>query len=134
MKRLFWFVAAGAAGFLVDAGSLTLLVHLTPINPFAARISSIARAMTATWLINRTLTFNKSKHSTAAEATRYAVIAILTAAINFGIYSGILLSWSTIWPAMAAALATGVTMFLSYFGYSKLVFGSSAQSSAESKN
>lgn len=124
MKKLFWFVAAGGTGFAVDAGSLTLLVHFTLLNPFIARILSIALAMLATWLINRTLTFNKSQHSTSAEAARYAAVAILTALINFGIYSGVMLLWPLLWPAIAAAFATGVTMFLSYFGYARLVFGS----------
>lgn len=124
MKRLIWFVAAGATGFLVDAGSLTLLVHLTPLSPFIARIFSIALAMTVTWLINRTRTFEKSSHSTAAEATRYGMVAIMTAVINYLIFSATMLMWPWLWPAFAAAVATGFTMFLSYFGYAKLVFGS----------
>jgi putative flippase GtrA len=126
MKRLFWFVAAGGSGFLVDAGSLTLLVQLTSLSPFIARILSIALAVTTTWLINRRLTFEKSPHSTAAEATRYGSVAFITALINYGLFSVIMLIWPALWPAIAAGMATIVTMFLSFFGYSKLVFSVSS--------
>jgi putative flippase GtrA len=127
MRKLVWFIAAGSAGFLVDAGSLTLLVQWTSLGPFIARILSIALAVTTTWLINRHLTFEKSPHSTAVEATRYGSVAFITALINYGLFSGMILIWPALWPAIAAGMATIVTMFLSFFGYSKLVFGSKAK-------
>lgn len=131
MKRIVRFVVAGGIGFLVDAGSLTLFVNLTPLDPFIARIVSIAIAMVATWLFNRTITFGRSQHSTASEATRYGTVAIVTSLTNYAIYSGTMLLWPSLWPAIAVAVATTFTMFMSYFGYSKLVFGSSTKSSAK---
>ncbi len=122
MKRLFWFAVAGGTGFTVDVGVLVFLTHLTPLNPFAARIVSIACAMCATWLVNRTFTFMKSRHSTAQEAGRYGMVAIGTALINYALYSGSMLLFPALWPAIAAGFATSITMLLSFMGYSKLVF------------
>jgi putative flippase GtrA len=122
MKRLFWFAVAGGTGFTVDVSVLVFLTHVLSLNAFVARIVSIACAMCATWLMNRTFTFMKSRHSTAQEATRYGLVAIATALINYGLYSGTMLLFPALWPAIAAGFATSITMFLSFMGYSKLVF------------
>jgi putative flippase GtrA len=123
MKKLFWFAFAGGTGFLVDAGSLSLILWLTPIGPFVARILSIAIAMAYTWTINRTFTFGRSNRHVASEGIRYGAVGVATALVNYGAYSLCLLIWPPLWPVLAAGIGSGVAMVFSYLGYSRFVFG-----------
>ena len=123
MKKLIWFVFAGSTGFAVDAGSLMLFLHFTLIGPFVARILSIATAMCWTWFINRTFTFGKSERNLAVEGARYGFVALLSALVNYGVYSACLLAIPGMWPVLATAIGSGVAMAVSYLGYSRFVFG-----------
>lgn len=123
LRKLFWFVFAGSTGFLVDAGTLSLVLWLTPIGPFVARVLSIAAAMAYTWTINRTLTFGRSSRNIASEGARYGLVGILAALVNYATYSACLLVWPSLWPVIAVAIGSGVAMVFSYLGYSRFVFG-----------
>lgn len=123
MKKLVFFLFAGSTGFLIDAGVLSLLVWLTPIGPFFARIVSIATAMTYTWTINRTFTFGNSRRHVAAEGARYGLVGVASALLNYAVYSACMLVVPTLWPAAAAAVGSLVAMVFSYLGYSRFVFG-----------
>lgn len=122
--RLFSFAFAGGAGFVVDLGVLRALIELADLNPFMARIPAIAAAMTTTWLINRTFTFGASEHSLSGEASRYALVAIIGAFLNYAIYSAVLVmtpDWFL--PEAATFIAVCVVTLFSYLGYSRFVFG-----------
>ncbi|MBK8456139.1 MAG: GtrA family protein [Phyllobacteriaceae bacterium] len=123
MRRFIRFAAVGAAGFLVDAGVLAMLLGATPLGPFVARIFSIAIAMATTWLLNRAFTFGPSRHSVAAEGFRYALVAVAVAAVNWLVYSALLLAAPGTPPLLALFIASGLAMALSYIGYSRAVFG-----------
>lgn len=127
MKRLVWFAFAGGTGFVVDAGVLQILLSVTSVGPFIGRVISIAVAMTATWLINRTFTFGKSDRHVAEEGARYGVIGVLGALLNYGIYSAIVLALPGVWPVMAVAVSSVAAMAFSYLGYSRFVFGKPAR-------
>jgi len=122
--RLFRFACVGFAGFAVDTGSLALLHYGVGLDPFSARVLSIALAIFSTWRLNRSVTFGRSDSGQVTEGARYYGVALITAGVNFAIYSAILLIWPPVWPVAAAVVATAVTMFMSYFGYSRLVFRS----------
>ena len=123
MKKLLWFAFAGGTGFLVDAGSLSLLLWLTPVGPYIARVLSIAIAMAYTWTINRTFTFGRSDRHVASEGLRYGLVGVMAALVNYGVYSLCLIVWPPLWPVVAAAIGSGVAMIFSYLGYSRFVFG-----------
>jgi putative flippase GtrA len=99
-----------------------LLHHWLGLDPYTARIISIALAIFTTWRLNRSVTFGRSGSGQVTEGARYYGVAITTALVNFAIYSSVLLIWPSVWPVAAAIMATAVTMFMSYFGYSRLVF------------
>ena len=120
--RLFRFACVGFAGLSVDTGTLALLHHGLGLDPFSSRILSIALAIFATWRLNRSVTFGRSDSGQVSEGARYYSVALITAGVNFAIYGAILLIWPVVWPVAAAVAATAVTMFMSYFGYSRLVF------------
>lgn len=123
MKKLLWFAFAGGTGFLVDAGSLSLILWLTPVGPYIARVLSIAIAMAYTWTINRTFTFGRSDRHVASEGLRYGLVGVTAALVNYGVYSLSLIVWPPLWPVVAAAIGSGVAMVFSYLGYSRFVFG-----------
>jgi len=122
MKKLFWFAIAGSVGFVVDAGLLMLLLHFTSIGPFGARAISIPSAMLATWFFNRSFTFEKSSQSLAVEGFRYGSVGVVSALINYGIYSGLLISIPILRPTFALIMASAAATAFSFFGYSRFVF------------
>lgn len=122
MKKFIRFVIVGATGFLVDAGTLWLLLSFSPLGPLSARVIAIALAMTATWLLNRSFTFGASKRSMVVEGFRYGVIAVVTSLVNYGIYAGLLIMAPLLSPYAALVFASIAAMLFSFFGYSRFVF------------
>ncbi len=126
MRRIVWFAVAGGTGFLVDAGLLALLLAATPLGPLTARVLSIVTAMAATWVLNRQLTFGRSGRSLLSEGARYGGVGVTAAVLNYLLYTGTLLAVPSTPPVLAVAAASGLAMLWSWFGYSRLVFGSPA--------
>ncbi len=121
--RLASFALAGGTGFVVDAAVLMLLIRSTPLDPFSARVFSVAAAMLTTWTINRTVTFGKSGRHVVREGARYGFVALIGAGLNYAIYSGLLLAApETVTPLMALVVAVGLVTVFSYLGYSRFVF------------
>lgn len=121
MKKLAWFVLAGGTGFAIDAGVTHILLSLTPVGPFAARVPAIMAAMSATWFLNRSFTFGRSSSSLAAEGFRYWAIGITAALLNYAVYSAILYRLP-VQPMAAIVFASLAAMTYSFFGYSRFVF------------
>ena len=128
MRRLVSFVLAGGAGFLVDAGVLALLLKLTALGPFTARVFAIAAAMLFTFWLNRTFTFGRSGRALSVEGARYGGVGLSAAVLNYAVYSALLLVFPTLWPVLAVAVASLAAMVFSFLGYSRFVFGASAPS------
>jgi len=122
MKRIASFIFAGGVGFFADAAALWLLLDVTPLGPFVARILSIGFALCVTWSINRRLTFQPSSRGIAREGARYGGVGIATSIVNYLVYSAILLALPAAPPLAALAVASLVAMTLSFLGYSRLVF------------
>lgn len=122
MSRILRFAFVGGVGFLTDALLLALLLAVSPLGPFVARIVSIGCAMTVTWLCNRTLTFQASGRGVLQEGARYGTVAIAIAVFNYLVYSGLLLAMPWMPPLAALVVSSGTAMALSYLGYSRLVF------------
>ena len=127
MARLLRFGLVGIIGFVVDASMLALIHHGLGVNPFAARIFSIVLAAFTTWRLNRSVTFEPSDHGQVHEGFRYYCVVVLSAGINYGIYSAILLSIREFPPVLAAIAATACAMTISYVGYSQFVFRQDAK-------
>ena len=122
MKKLAWFVAAGGIGFAVDAGVLGLLLAFTPAGPFIARAIAIAVAMATTWALNRTFTFGRSDRPILEEGVRYGSVGLLSAVVNYALYSALLISIPELRPLAALVLASLAAMAFSFFGYARFVF------------
>lgn len=111
----------GGIGFVVDAGLTTTLIHIG-LDPFTARVVAIAVAMLVTWRLNRAITFGASDTSQKSEGARYFAVALSAAAVNYTVYAALMLAFPVLMPAIAVALATGVSMVVSYLGFSRFAF------------
>jgi putative flippase GtrA len=122
MKRLFWFLLAGGGGFIIDAGLTHLLITAAHVSPFHARIPAILCAMGFTWLINRSRTFEPSRHSLAVEGFRYWAVGITSALLNYAVYSALIYHLPMLQPIVAVVLSSASATLYSFFGYSRFVF------------
>ncbi|TIT34904.1 MAG: GtrA family protein [Mesorhizobium sp.] len=122
MQRIVRFVFAGGIGFVADAAALWLLLAVTPLGPFVARMLSIGFALCVTWQINRHLTFSPSSRGVTQEGARYGGVGVATSIVNYAVYSAILLVLPAAPPLAALAIASLAAMMLSFLGYSRLVF------------
>jgi putative flippase GtrA len=122
MKQLFWFLVAGGGGFLIDAGVTHLLLTAFQIDPFVARIPAIMAAMGFTWFLNRSRTFEPSRHSLAVEGFRYWAVGITSALLNYAVYSALIYRLPMLQPVAAIVFASAAAMAYSFFGYSRFVF------------
>jgi putative flippase GtrA len=122
VNRLARFVFAGGIGFVADAAALWVLLAVTPLGPFVARVISIGFALCVTWQINRHLTFSPSSRGVAQEGARYGGVGIATSIVNYLVYCAILFALPAMPPLAALAIASLVAMALSFLGYSRLVF------------
>jgi putative flippase GtrA len=117
--EFFRFVVVGVIGFIVDGGGTWLLVHLG-VPPVAARVGPLLSAIVVTWLLNRRLTFKIERPKSRAELVRYATVALSSAAMNFALYSALVLLG--VYPILAVAVATLVLLLYSFFAYRRMVF------------
>lgn len=115
------FALIGGGGFLVDAGLLLMMLE-AGAGAYLARIISIGCAMLVTWRLNRALTFGASDDGQLREAVRYAGIALSVAALNYGIYAGLILFIPVCPPLLATAIATAICMLISFAGYRSFAF------------
>lgn len=122
MNRVIRFAVVGGLGFVVDATVLALLLRTTALDPFTARLISIAVALAATWQLNRHLTFGASSRPVAVEGARYGGIGIATSIVNYLAYSAALWSLPSLPPLAALVIGSGVAMAFSFLGYSRFVF------------
>jgi putative flippase GtrA len=120
--RIFKFAIVGATGFLVDCGTLALVLKTTSLDAFSARSIAISTAIFSTWLLNRNVTFGSSGHSLGGEAMRYGGVGLSGSLINYMIYSAVLLAAPRAGPFAALLVASGSVAALTYLGYSRLVF------------
>jgi putative flippase GtrA len=120
--KLFSFAFAGGSGFVIDMSVLWLLLNLTGMGPFSARVVSIAFAMTSNFLINRTFTFGGSGRTIVEEGARYSSIGLIGAGLNYLIYAVLLLAIPGFSPFWATFIAVALVSVFSYFGYSRFVF------------
>lgn len=122
MRRIASFGFVGAIGFAVDAGVLALILALLPADPFLARLGSMAVALAATWLLNRTLTFGASHRPAVVEGARYGGIGAASGLVNYLVYSAVLVVLPGFHPLLALVIGSAAAMVFSYLGYSRLVF------------
>ena len=115
----FRFVFVSGFGFLIDAGTTTLLISLGGA-PWLARIPAIGIAMAFTWAANRYFTFEVKSARSVGEVLRYVFAAAAMSLLNYFIY--FVLENAGLWPVAAIVVATAFQALISYHCYRNLVF------------
>ncbi len=125
MTRFLRFGVSGVAGFLVDAGVLTLLTVVVGINPYAARVPSFLAAATVTWLINRYWTFADRRGSDRGrEWRRYLAAMLIGGLVNYAVYALLVATLAPVarWPVLGVAAGSLAGMVVNYLSSSRWIF------------
>jgi putative flippase GtrA len=120
------FCFVGGIGFVVDAGTLTLMTRYGGLDPIVARlISMFVFGMTTTWLLNRSLTFRaQSGGPLFAEYLRFAAANAVGNSINFGIHAGLVETVQVVhdFPVLGAMAGTAVGLVFNFTSSKYFVF------------
>ena len=110
------FLTSGGLAFATDAELLALLTRYAGLDPFTARFFAIAGAMFVGWRAHRRLTFAVGGAGSLKEFLSYAALQWVAVAVNYGVYSAILLWMPATEPLIALVAASLVAMVVSYLG------------------
>jgi putative flippase GtrA len=118
------FGLVGVLGFVVDAGVMQALVSLAGWGPVQARAISIPVAVFATWALNRTITFRDRDAPAMRSLARYIAVSAAGAAVNFVVYTGLVLSSHAMaaTPMAALAIASIVALVVNFLGSKHFAF------------
>ena len=119
------FGVVGCVGFAVDATILQILAHRLGVNAILAQVPAFGVAVIATWLLNRTWTFNAARHpGRLKQAALYLGVQCVGAATNFVIYTAVLLLFPALnnWLVIPLAIGAVVAMCLTFLGSKHLAF------------
>ena len=89
LYQLARFLMVGGVSFAVDAGVLGLLVYQAGAGYIASRLISVALAVSAAFVLNARFTF--LVRVADARFMRYVLIQALSAGLNIGVYSTLVL-------------------------------------------
>ena len=125
------FLVVGIVGFVVDASVTTTLAGPFGLSPYAARAPGVMASILTTWALNRKHTFRSRSSDWAMELVRYMSVCFVGTAVNYGVYTGVLMAVEslglTFLPRSAAiVLAVGcgslTSMTLTFTGFRLFAF------------
>jgi putative flippase GtrA len=124
-RPLLRFGVVGAIGFAVDGGVMQLITATTGVSPLIARAFSFPLALSVTWALNRTWTFETGRtRAPLSQYRRYVAVQIAGFAINYAIFAGLVMMggvWRD-WPLLALMVGALVSMIFTYVLSRQLVF------------
>lgn len=126
-KELIFFGIAGFVGYLVDAG-VTILLS-SSLSPFVSRVPAFILAATATWIINRNITFSKDSrkyNNVFYEYLHYISLMTLGIVVNYIVYAIILIFLPQNPVSILFGIAVGslAGMIVNYLNSKKYIFNS----------
>lgn len=110
------FCGVGALGFLIDAGLLLWFTQSLGLNPYLARVFSILLALTMTWAMHRNWTFRSGNRGRMSEWSRFAAVNGAGGALNYAVYSAILLALPGTAPLVALAAGSAIALIANFLG------------------
>ena len=121
----FRFCTVGAAGFLAEAGVLTLLHYCIGIGPLIARAMSSPLAVLLTFILNRNWSFSPKGQSILRGLATYATVQAAGFICNIAIYTFAVtaLPRPLNEPTVSLAIASAIALAINYTGTRFLVFG-----------
>ena len=124
------YVLVGSVGFIIDAGVLALLHYRAGWDVMPSRFTSFAIAVTATWLLNRMITFADSRsHRVLTEWMRYTVVNAVGGCLNLAVFAGMIhWGWRMVAePLTAIVISSLVALAFTYSANRWLVFPASTR-------
>jgi putative flippase GtrA len=112
------FLCVGGIGFCLDAAMLVLLTR-AGLSAHLARLVSLSCSISLTWVLNRHFSFGVSSFHAAFEYGRYAIVALVAAAVNYGVYA---LCLTQMTPLVAMVAGSAAAIALTFTGYDRWVF------------
>ena len=115
----------GAAGFVVDAGLLSLLLGATALGPYLGRVVSFLAAGTLTWWLHRRFTFPAARRDRRSRQwARFLAVNGGGALLNYGIYAALVagVPWFGRTPVAAVAIASAVALAVNFTANRFVVF------------
>ena len=109
------FCVVGVFGLAVDGGALLALIQHAGLDPYTARILSIAFAVSVTWAAHRLWTFGTLGSARLSEWARYQLTSAFGAFVNFAIYS-LLIAGLGIGPLLSMAIASVIALGVNFAG------------------
>lgn len=105
IRQLLWFSAIGVAGFVVDATTLYAALALLGADLYSGRVISYLVAASATWALNRRLTFREQRsRRRIVEWGRFLAANAVGGTVNYFTYAALVATQ----PAIAAHPVLGV--------------------------
>lgn len=120
LRQLAFFTLVGAAGFVVDA-SVLLLLHAVGLDIYVARLLSWLTAATATWWLNRTLTFMDRSASLLRQWLMFLAANSAGGLINIGVSSALIAA--RLAPVAALACGALAGLLWNFLASRRFVFG-----------
>lgn len=110
------FCVVGGFGLVVDGSALLLLTRDLGLDPYLARLISIAFAVSVTWAAHRLWTFQTLDASRFGEWVRYQCTSALGAGVNFAIYGLLITPAFALPPIWAMAIASIIALAVNFLG------------------
>lgn len=109
------YLLVGGLGFLVDAGLLELFIFFD-LSVYAARGLSMTLAIGVTYLLHKNFTFTDAVKpaKTSAQAAGFVACQLAAAAINYGLFCGVLAILPVGFVFRMVALCSGVAAGLAF--------------------
>ncbi len=129
LPPLMRFALVGTVGFAVDGGLLQMLVW-SGWGPITARAISFPVAVLATWWLNRSITFRGQDEGPLwASLLRYVAVSIVGTAVNFGVYTSLVLGSAAMaaQPIVPFAIASVIALVFNYLGSKHFAFKAKAK-------
>jgi putative flippase GtrA len=102
------FSLVGAAGFVVDAAVLNVLLAWSGLGLYSGRVCSYLAAATFTWALNRAFTFRGADRARpGAQWGKFLSANALGAAVNYGAYALLVATLSNVAARPVLGVAAG---------------------------
>ena len=118
------FISVGAAGFLIEALILQILVVYLDVEAFTALIIAFAVAVTLTWALNRTYTFKVTEDRSVREWVIYTFVNSLGGGIHLATYWWVIQIWPGLvqYPLLPLVVSSAVAAVFNFVVSKKVVF------------
>ena len=120
------FVFVGSIGFVVDSGTLWLLMNALNVGAYAGRAVSFTLAASVTWVLNRALTYKDRDRSAplARQWVSYMAASSLGAVVNYATFCALVLLLPLAFrhPIVAVAAGSVAGLVFNFNIYSNVIF------------